>query len=65
MHHSLALTALLPAEIAWYAVSAVVVHAGGAVGDLWMVAVALKYPPSALVRDEADRIRIYTQRNVV
>lgn len=54
----MALTLLLPAGI--FISATVVVHAGGAIGDLWMVRLVLRYPAGAIVRDEADRIRIYT-----
>jgi hypothetical protein len=54
----MALTLLLPAG--YLLVAAVVIHAGGAIGDLWMVRHVLRYPASAIVQDEADRIRIYT-----
>jgi hypothetical protein len=39
-----------------------VLNAGSAIGDLWMTAEVLRYPRSAIVRDEADGIRIYTQQ---
>ena len=42
-------------------VLAVVLNAAAAVGDLWMVGLVLRYPMSALVRDEADGIRVYVQ----
>jgi len=50
----------VPDWIGYYTSLAVVLNAGGAIGDLWMVAVVLRYPPSAIVRDEADGIRIFT-----
>jgi hypothetical protein len=37
-----------------------VLNAGGAIGDLWMTGLALRYSSTALVRDEADSIRIFT-----
>jgi hypothetical protein len=37
----------------------VVLNAAGAIGDLWMSVVALRYPPTALIRDEAESIRVY------
>ncbi len=40
-------------------VMAVVLNAGGAVGDLWSVAVLLRYPRRALVRDEQDGFRVF------
>ncbi len=53
------LMALLPQGWAYYAGIAAVLNAGGAVGDLWTVSIVLRYPPQALVRDEADGFRIY------
>jgi hypothetical protein len=38
----------------------VILNAGCAIGDLWMLLVVLRYPASAIVRDEEDGIRIYT-----
>ncbi len=37
----------------------VALNAGGAAGDVWMSWVALQHPPNALIKDEADAIRIY------
>ncbi|MAS36797.1 MAG: hypothetical protein CL610_22520 [Anaerolineaceae bacterium] len=54
------LMVFVPDSIGYYVGLVVVLNAGGAIGDLWMTAVVLRYPPDALVRDEADRIRIYT-----
>jgi hypothetical protein len=51
---------LLPDTIGYYAALAVILNAGSAIGDLWMTAVALRYPPHALVRDEMDSMRVYT-----
>ncbi len=45
--------------LAYYIGLIVVLNASGAVGDLWMSWVVMRYPSYALVRDEADRIRIY------
>jgi len=51
----------IPDRIGYYVSLAVVLNAGSAIGDLWMTAEVLRYPRSAIVRDEADGIRIYTQ----
>jgi hypothetical protein len=40
---------------------AVVLNAGGAIGDMWMTAIALRYDPSILIRDEEDSMRIFAQ----
>lgn len=50
---------VLPDGAAYYVALAVALNAGSAIGDLWMAAAARRYPPGALVRDEADSIRIY------
>lgn len=56
----MALMFVVPNTVGYYVSLAVILNAGGALGDLWMLAVVLRYPPSALVRDEEDGIRIYT-----
>jgi hypothetical protein len=35
------------------------VNASGAVGDLWMTRIALRYPPTALIMDERDGMRVF------
>jgi hypothetical protein len=52
---------LLPDSFASTITLGVALNAAGAVGDLWMTALALRFPSSALVRDEADGIRIFAQ----
>jgi hypothetical protein len=42
-------------------VMAVVLNAGGAIGDLWSVWVLLRWPRRVLVRDEQDGFRIFDQ----
>jgi hypothetical protein len=37
----------------------VVLNAAGAIGDIWMSVVVLRYPPATLIKDEADSIRVY------
>jgi hypothetical protein len=49
----------LPFGMAYWVGLAVVLNAGGAIGDLWMTAVALRYDPSTLIRDEEDSMRIF------
>lgn len=46
---------------AWVALLAIcgVINAGGAIGDLWMTAIVLRYPASAYVMDERDGIRVF------
>ena len=55
----MALMVLASGAVAYYLGLMIVLNTSGAVGDLWMVYEVLRYPPHALVRDEADRIRIY------
>lgn len=57
----LALTVLLPDDLGYYAALLVALNAGSAIGDVWMTRAVLRYPPAALVRDEADSIRIYSR----
>ncbi|MFN8373925.1 MAG: DUF3267 domain-containing protein [Anaerolineae bacterium] len=52
---------ILPDRWHFYLTLAAALNAGGAIGDLWMTWVVLRYPVSALVRDEADSIRVYTK----
>lgn len=53
------LLAVLPDALAIYLSVAVIINGAGAIGDLWMTAVALRYPPDALIQDEADAISVF------
>ncbi len=55
----LAVLPFLPTGLASWVALAVVVNASGAGGDLWMAIIARRYDPAALIRDEADGMRIY------
>ena len=55
----LALMGLLPDSAAFWVGVAVVVNAASAIGDLWMSARALRYPPTVLVRDEPTGVRFF------
>jgi hypothetical protein len=57
----LILTPLVPDRIGYFVGLGVALNAAGAIGDLWMTAAVLRYPESALVRDEADSIRIFVR----
>ncbi len=46
------------AWVAWLAICGTI-NAGGAVGDLWMTALVLRYPATAYVMDERDGIRVF------
>lgn len=39
-------------------------NAAGAIGDLWMVRFALRYPANTLIRDEADGMRIFAPQSM-
>jgi len=49
----------LPMGFAYWLGLGIVVNAAGAIGDLWMTAVVLRFEPSALIRDEEDSMRIF------
>lgn len=51
----------LPKELGYWVALAATLNAAGAIGDLWMTAVALRFDRSALIRDEEDSMRIFTQ----
>lgn len=44
----------------WLSLAAAL-NAGGAIGDLWMTGVLLRFPRRVLVRDEADGFRVFDQ----
>jgi hypothetical protein len=56
---ALALIYALPDSVGFWIGVAALVNASGAIGDLWMTWVALRYPREVIVRDEADGIRLY------
>jgi Putative zincin peptidase len=37
-----------------------VVNASGAIGDLWMTLITLRYPTTAFIMDERDRLRVFS-----
>ena len=51
--------AVSAAGLASWVALAVVVNASGAGGDLWMAAITRRCDPAALIRDEADGMRVY------
>jgi hypothetical protein len=55
----LLLVFFLPDTIGYYVSLGVIFNAANSIGDLWMTAVVQRYPPTTLVRDQADSIRIY------
>lgn len=50
---------VLPDTAAYYVALGVVMNAANSIGDLWMTAVCFRYPPTTLVRDQADRMTVY------
>ena len=56
---ALALIYALPDPVGYWIGIAALINAGGAIGDLWMTWVVLRYPRAAIIKDEADGIRIY------
>jgi hypothetical protein len=50
----------IPQGLASWVAWAITLNAAGSIGDLWMTAVALRFGSSALIRDEADGMRIFT-----
>jgi hypothetical protein len=56
-----ALGLLLLAGTAWVLplVVCAAINAGGAIGDLWITRVVLRYPPGAYIMDEIDGVRIF------
>jgi predicted CDP-diglyceride synthetase/phosphatidate cytidylyltransferase len=57
----LILMLLFPAQLAQWIALGVVVNAAGAIGDLWMTAVALRFESSALIQDEEDCMRVFAE----
>ncbi|MBN1202130.1 MAG: DUF3267 domain-containing protein [Anaerolineae bacterium] len=54
----------LPLGLAQWIALAVMMNAAGAIGDLWMALVALRFDPSVLVQDEEDAMRIFAHVEV-
>ncbi|MBN1565018.1 MAG: DUF3267 domain-containing protein [Anaerolineae bacterium] len=54
-----------PMGLATWIALAITLNAAGAIGDLWMTGIALRYDASALIRDEEDSMRIFIRLSVV
>jgi hypothetical protein len=57
-------TLLLPLSPSWlvpWLLVGLIVNATGATGDMWMSAIALRYPSSARITDEQDGIRVFVR----
>lgn len=59
-----ALMAFVPLGLAEWIALGTTINAAGAVGDIWMAAVVLRYDATALIRDEEDSMRIFTQQPI-
>jgi hypothetical protein len=57
----IAIALFLPIGLAQWPTLAVMFNSAGAVGDLWMAAAALRFDPSALIRDEEDSMRVFAR----
>jgi len=53
------LTLPLPGWLLWMIALCAAVNVGGAVGDMWLVRVALGYPSRAYIVDEQDGLRVF------
>ena len=49
----------LPGWLAWTVVFCAALNFGSAIGDMWLVRVALSYPSTAYVVDEKDGLRVF------
>lgn len=56
---SMALMPFIPDTAGYYLGLAAALNAANSIGDLWMTAVVLRHPPSALIQDEMDGIRVF------
>jgi len=61
----LILIAFVPLGLAEWIALAISINAAGAIGDIWMAAIALRYDRSALIRDEEDSMRIFAPQTSV
>ncbi len=50
---------IVPNGLVYWLSLAVILNAGGAIGDLWAVGVVVRHPASVIVRDEEDGFRIF------
>jgi hypothetical protein len=52
--------ALLPQPyMVWPIIAAGAGNAGGAIGDMWISTVVMRHPPSAMIMDEKDGVRVF------
>lgn len=58
------LMAFVPLGLAEWIALAVTINAAGAIGDIWMTAVVLRYDAVALIRDEEASMRIFVPHNM-
>ncbi len=55
--------AWLPNSLTFAVALAVVFNAGGAIGDLWMVWVLRRYPPSVIIRDDSTGFTVFSKND--
>ncbi len=55
----------LPVGLAEWVALAVTINAAGAIGDIWMTAIVMRYETHALIRDEETSMRIFVPHNAV
>ncbi len=56
---AVAFSVFVPAGVGVWLVIIATLNATGAIGELWMVRAASRYPPDALIRDEEDGMRVF------
>lgn len=49
----------MPVWVAWTIAFCAAINVGSAIGDMWLVRVALGYPPVAYIVDEKDGLRVF------
>ncbi len=59
----MAINALAGDGLAYTVALGVIFNAGGAIGDLWMTGIVLRYPARVIVKDETTGFSIFDRRN--
>ena len=59
----LAIMVFLPGALAYWIALAVALNAAGAIGDIWMSLVVLRFTPASLIQDEGAGMRIFVPRS--
>jgi hypothetical protein len=58
------LAVLHPSIWVWAIIAAGAGNAGGAIGDMWISTVVLKYPANAKIMDEKDGVRVFVPEEI-